>query len=102
MRNVTWNKKVAASRGEDWRKSLVEGKLKAKMNPTKLQMSRAKNKWAQIEVAGKLGLSLATYGAIERSKRPVTQSNAEKISKYFGKPVTTFFAKHKKSRLIAK
>lgn len=102
MRKITWNKKVAASRGESWKKALVEGKLKAKMNPTKLQLARANKQIPQIKAATDLGVSLATYGAIERARRPVSKATAKKVSSYFGKSEKSFFKPYAKGRLVAK
>lgn len=102
MRNISWNKKVAKSRGDEWRKALVEGKMQAKLNPTHLQKVRAAKKVPQGEVADALKLSLATYGAIERSKRPVRSETAERIAKFFGKNPQSLFRKHEGTKLIAK
>jgi DNA-binding XRE family transcriptional regulator len=102
MRKVNWNKKVAESRGEAWKKSLVEGKMLSKMNPTVLQKTRAGKKVAQTTVATAMNLSLATYGAIERSKRPVRSETAEKIAAFFGRNPTSLFKKHDKDKFLAK
>lgn len=102
MRNINWNKKVAKTRGEAWKKALVEGKMESKLNPTILQKVRALKKVPQTSVATAMNLSLATYGAIERSKRPVKTEMAKKIALFFGKNSANLFKKHDKDKLVAK
>lgn len=102
MRKITWNGKVAKSRGDGWKKSLVAGKLKAKMNPTSLQTVRARKSIPQIDVAQGLGLSLSTYGAIERSRRLVKEDIAKKIAGYFGKSPKQLFKSVRKGKFVAK
>lgn len=102
MKNVNWNKKVAKSRGEKWKKALVEGKMQSKLNPTQLQRVRAKKQVAQTSVATAMNLSLATYGAIERAKRPVKPETAEKIAGFFGRNPTALFKKFEKNKFVAK
>jgi DNA-binding XRE family transcriptional regulator len=102
MRNVSWNQKVSKSRGESWKKALVEGKMQSKLNPTQLQRVRANSQVPQSNVAKALKLSLATYGAIERSKRPVRSEMAQKIAEFFKKNPTALFKKHEKDKFLAK
>lgn len=102
MTKVNWNKKVAGARGEAWKKALVEGKMQSKLNPTKLQRVRAEKQVAQTSVANAMNLSLATYGAIERAKRPVKTETALKIAAFFGRSQTSLFKKHEKDKVLAK
>lgn len=81
MREITWNDKVSAKRGPEWKKKLVAGRLDAVSNPTNLRKLRAKKALSQTTVANDVSLSLATYGAIERGKRLVRREMANKIAK---------------------
>ena len=76
--------------------------MQSKLYPTKLQLVRAKKKVAQTSVANAMNLSLATYGAIERAKRPVKSETAGKIAAFFGLNSVSLFKKHEKDKLLAK
>jgi DNA-binding XRE family transcriptional regulator len=101
MREIKWNDKVSKSRGKDWKKKLVQGRLDAALNPTKLKLARVKANLSQEAVAKQAGLSLATYGAIERSKRPLRAEAAQKISKVLKTPLTRLFQDTVKGKFIA-
>lgn len=101
MKSSKWNKKVAKNRGDEWRDNLVKGKIEAKMYPTKLQILRAKNKKSQEEIAQAVGLSLTTYGAIERAKRTVKPTKALEIAKFLKASENRLFKKNKQGKLTA-
>jgi DNA-binding XRE family transcriptional regulator len=85
------NQNVAKARKDAWKKNLVEGKLDAKLNPTQLCLLRAKKKLSQQYVAKVMKLSLSTYGAIERSKRKITQIRARELSKILNTDLKNLF-----------
>jgi DNA-binding XRE family transcriptional regulator len=101
MREITWNDKVSRRRGIEWRKNLVKGRLDASLHPTKLKLVRVKASLSQLDVANKVGLSLGTYGAIERSKRTLTYETARKISKLLNTPLEVIFKDNNKGKLVA-
>jgi DNA-binding XRE family transcriptional regulator len=101
MRNIYWNDKVSKKRGSEWKKKLVEGRLDAAMNPTKLKLARVKAGFSQEEVAKRAGLSLGTYGAIERSKRSIKYEPAKRISKILKISLESIFKEHSKGKLIS-
>lgn len=69
MASLKGNKKVAKKRGKNWRNKLVLGKREAKLKPSNLYLERTKTGLSQSDIADSMGVSLATYGAIERGKR---------------------------------
>jgi len=86
-----WNQKVAAARGKKWRSSILAGRLEVSRNPTHLRLARVKQSKNQTDVAKELGLTYATYGAIENGHRPVTSERAKQISTYLGVPMKRAF-----------
>ncbi len=101
MATAAGNRKVAAIRGKEWREKLVRGKLDATLHPTHLKLKRVQKPLSQDFVATSVGLSLSTYGAIERGTRPVTKETAEKLSKLIGSPITTLFSQSSAGKLVA-
>lgn len=91
MRQISWNSKVAKSRGNNWKQKLVEGKLDAALHPSKLRLLRVKKGISQGELAKKLGLPLSTYGSIERGKLAVKNPMAQKLSSTLKASVTQIF-----------
>lgn len=79
-----WNQRVAAARGKKWKSSILSGRLEVLRNPTHLRTARVKQSKNQTDVAKELGLTYATYGAIENGHRPVTQERAKQIAIYLG------------------
>ncbi len=75
-----WNKKVAKNRGIEWNKKLVQGRLEARINPTIMRIFRVEKGLSQTKLASELGMTYATYGAIEAGKRAVKKEIADKIS----------------------
>lgn len=102
MREINWNDKVSKKRGPEWKAKLVEGRLDATLNPTKLKIKRVASRLSQTEVAENAGLSLATYGAIERGKRLVRQKVADKITKILKAKPSDLFKSLPKGKLVAK
>jgi DNA-binding XRE family transcriptional regulator len=84
------NQKVAKNRGTEWRNKLIQGKFDAKMNPTWVQVARQKSSLSQESVAKKVGISIATFGSIERGKRYVTYSRAAEIAKILDASIKIF------------
>ena len=95
------NSKVAASRGKEWKAKLMSGKLEVHMNPTKLRLTRLEKQINQIALAKKIGLSTATYGSIERGKRPVSNERALKIAKNIGAKVEHLFNPISAKKMLA-
>lgn len=89
----TWNKEVAAKRGKDWTKKMVEGKLAHQLKPSALRLARLKASLNQEEVAKKNDLSSSTYGEVERGKRRVRPELADRIAKSVGKKTLDLFEK---------
>jgi DNA-binding XRE family transcriptional regulator len=86
------NKKVAKNRGDKWKKSVATGKLYTAMNPTPLRQVRVKAGWSQQKLSDKLGLSLSTYGDIERGKRRMREPVMKKIVKLLNIRSSKIFA----------
>lgn len=87
------NKNVAKNRGEEWRKSLVQGKLDAQLNPSKLKILRVKMKVPQETIADRAKLTLTYYGMIERGTRKASKEHADKICAAVGKKISELFLK---------
>lgn len=101
VRNMTWNKDVAASRGEAWKKKLAQGKLDSQLNPTQLKILRVARGMSQEDAAKKFKLSIATYGGIERGLRTANKNVAEVIAKSFSKTVKNLFESKAENKYIA-
>lgn len=97
-----WNQKVAANRGESWRSALLTGRLEASMNPTKIRLERIKQKKSQTDIAKKLGLTYATYGAIEGGRRQVREERAKEIAELLGLKFKSAFATMEDGKFIAR
>lgn len=91
-----WNQKVAKSRGKEWNKKLMAGKLEARINPTNLRLSRVKKGLTQTNIADDLKVTYATYGAYENGKRAVKLSLANEISNKLNEDFKKLFTPHKK------
>lgn len=85
------NKQVAAKRGEEWKKKLVEGKYDSQKNPTNLKGLRVAKGESQDKIAASIGVSLTTYGAIERGLRAVKKHLAQYIAEYYGVEIKKIF-----------
>ena len=92
MASTEGNRKVAKNRRRGWAQNIVDGKFRATQNPTHLLKVRAKIKMSQRVAAKKSGMSVSTYGAIERALRPVKVVKADKIAKLFGTTKGRLFA----------
>jgi DNA-binding XRE family transcriptional regulator len=80
MASKEGNIKISKSRGNPWKNKLVAGRIDAELHPTKLKLGRARRLMSQEKLAQKVGISLATYGAIERARRKASATTAKKIS----------------------
>lgn len=87
-----WNQKVVKNRGIEWKKKLLSGRLDIQMNPSHLRLKRIKKNRTQKEVAAQVGMSCATYGAVESGQRPVVKIKAEKIAKALSVPFQEAFS----------
>lgn len=92
MATTTGNRKIAASRGATWRSKLVAGRMDSTLHPTHLRLKRAQKLVSQDQLASELGVSLSTYGAIERGRRSVTKETASKLSGILGASVNSLFS----------
>jgi len=97
-----WNQKVSANRGKTWKSKLLSGRLEVQMNPTKLRLARIKKGLTQTDVAKTLGLTYATYGAIEAGRRAVKNDRANKITGLLGVALKHAFTENKAGKLVAK
>jgi DNA-binding XRE family transcriptional regulator len=102
MREIKWNDKVSKKRGPEWKAKLVEGRLDAAINPSKIKMRRVKSRLSQSDVASEAELSLATYGAIERGRRMVKVKVADKLTKILRCKKEDLFKTLPKGKFIAK
>lgn len=101
MASKAGNRKVAKNRGYNWEKKLIEGRIEAELHPTKLKLIRIKKLASQEKVAQNLGISLATYGAIERARRLASQKTASKIASFLNIPINVIFVRNKAGKCIA-
>jgi DNA-binding XRE family transcriptional regulator len=96
------NKAVSENRGEEWRKSLIQGKLDSQLNPSKLKLLRVKMNVPQKYIADKVKMTLSYYGMIERGTRKVTKEQAEKICDLLGKKLSDLFMKSDSKFIVVK
>jgi DNA-binding XRE family transcriptional regulator len=101
MASTKGNQKIAAKRGEEWRKKLVAGKMEARLYPSNLMVARAKRNLTQTSIAQRIGVSLATYGAIERGHRGVRPETAEVIAATIQAPLKSLFRKSSVGKMLA-
>jgi len=78
------NRIVAAVRGDSWRANLVRGKMESQFFPSVIKILRVKRLMSQYEMARLLGISIASFGGIERGTRPARPQIAEKIASILG------------------
>lgn len=100
MASIEGNRKISKIRGNTWRQNLIEGRLDAELNPTKLKLRRLKRLVSQDKLAQNLGISIATYGAIERARRPAMPHTAKKIASTLKLSLKDLF-REEKGRYIA-
>jgi DNA-binding XRE family transcriptional regulator len=97
-----WNAKVAANRGDDWKKKLREGKMQSRMHPSIIYKTRLFKNLTQADIAKMLNVTIPTYGAIERSKRPLNEDRANKICKILNTSPQHLFKRLNDNKFIAK
>lgn len=90
-------KSIAASRGEQWRKNLVEGRLDSRLNPSNIQLMRLNRRLNQFDMAEKTDMSVSVYGSIERGRKGVDRKMAQLIASILKYPVSDLFDLDKKS-----
>lgn len=92
-KNLTWHKKIAASRAnnKEWNKNLTKGRLQAALTPSLLRLYRLEKRLTQEDIAKKLDVTESTYGSIELGKRMVKEETGREISNLLGKPFNFFF-----------
>lgn len=101
MSTKAGNKIVAKKRGAEWKAKLIQGKKDALIHPTKLKLTRANKAVSQAELAKAIGVSLATFGGIERGKRTTSKEAAQKIAQKLKINVGKLFKENEKERMIA-
>lgn len=79
----------------------MAGKLEAQTKPTRLRLIRLERQINQISLAKRVGLSTATYGSIERGKRPVSVDRARKIAQNLGGQLNTLFSSISAKKMLA-
>lgn len=97
-----WNQKVAANRGKKWRSALLSGRLEASARPSAIRIARINQTKSQTDVADKLGLTYATYGAIESGRRQVKEDRAKQIVELLGLTMKKAFTSLKGGKFIAR
>ena len=102
MASEKGNKKIAKKRGKNWKSNLIKGHLDSNLNPSILKMKRIKKDLSQTDMTKVVKLSLASYGAIERGKRPTNLEVANQIAKKLKLSKKTLFNMDKKGKYIAK
>lgn len=104
--NTTWHKKIAFSREKnhkEWVKNVVEGKLRAALNPSVLRRTRLEKGLHQKAISDRLGISESVYGTIERGIRHVRPERAQEIAAILGKKAGELFkGATAEGRLVAK
>lgn len=95
------NQKVTKARGETWTLNLIKGRLDAMLKPTALRVLRVRKNISQGIVANRIGVTLSTYGGIERGLRPVKEEKAKVISNFFKEPMSSLFKDHSFKKVIA-
>lgn len=95
------NQKIALLRGDRWKRNLKKGWLDSQMNPTQLKIARVAQDLSQTDTANKLGLSLSTYGGIERGKRSITTGMASLLASLLKLPVNKLFKQSSGNKLKA-
>lgn len=96
-----WNKKISGKRGKTWIENMIKGRRDAITNPSNIRLVRLKEGLQQEAVAKKAGMSIATFGGIERGKRPVKEERARRIASVLRKPLDKLFKKTPKNKFIA-
>jgi DNA-binding XRE family transcriptional regulator len=101
MASPIGNKIVSQNRGKAWKAKLVAGKLDSQLNPTALKLRRVNKAISQDALAELIGVSLSTYGGIERGKRTVRPETAKQLAEALSASVTQLFQKGDAGKLVA-
>lgn len=84
-------KKIAVSRGQDWKDKLSKGRIDALLNPSRMRLKRLELRLDQRDVARQLSLNASVFGGIERGRVPVKADRAKKIAAFFKAPLEALF-----------
>lgn len=95
------NKLVSSLRGNSWKENLVKGRLEAQFYPSLIKLKRVEKLISQAYIAEMLGISISSFGGIERGTRPAKPELAEKISMILEDTPSNLFTK-KSRKLFAK
>jgi DNA-binding XRE family transcriptional regulator len=95
-----WNARIVANRNPSWREKMMAGKQSHAEHPSKLRLARLADGKSQLEIATASGLSVTTYGDIERGKRTVRKETSELIAKILNCSRERLFIRDKGSRYI--
>jgi transcriptional regulator with XRE-family HTH domain len=80
----------------------MEGRRDAFLNPSNIRLMRMKKEILQTDIAEKLGMSLSTFGAVERGKRLVKQPVVKQLSEILNAPPAKLFKPgHLKKKFVA-
>lgn len=101
MASASGNRVVAQNRGKTWKAKLVTGKLDSQLNPTALKLRRVTKAISQDSLAELIGVSLSTYGGIERGKRTVRPETAKQLAEALSASVSQLFHKSDAGKLVA-
>lgn len=101
MASLNGNRMVAQNRGKAWKTKLVAGKLDVQLHPTALRVKRVDKAISQDDLAALIGVSLSTYGGIERGKRSVRHETAKRLSEALGLSLSLLFSKTDAGKYLA-
>lgn len=79
----------------------MTGRLNAITNPTQIRLARIKKGLTQTDVAKEIGLTYATYGAIEAGRRKMKEERAKRISDLLGLNIRRAFVTLDSGKLVA-
>ena len=96
-----WHRKIAANRGESWKKNVMAGRMEAMLNPSNIRLARIQKSILQSTIAQKLGMSESAFGAIERGRQKVKFEVAELISEILKLPIKKLFTPVGKEKYVA-
>lgn len=82
---IARNQKVASVRGEEWKKNLKKGWLESQMSPTRLKIARVERGLSQTELAVRAGVSLSTFGGVERGIRATSKKVVDILQRTLSK-----------------
>jgi DNA-binding XRE family transcriptional regulator len=87
---IARNRKIALVRGNNWKESLIKGKLNMNKKSTLMAELRVGRGLSQNAIANLLQISLASYGAIERGKG-IKKIMANYLADFFKRETSELF-----------